>query len=435
MSKVSVIIPIYNVEDYLIRCLDTLCNQTLKDIEIICVEDRSTDNSYEILKEYSYKDKRIKLIRLDVNSGAAVARNKGLEIATGEYLGFVDPDDSIDLNYYEELYKKAKESDYDIVKTRRKTIHQDGKITESNLNNTIKDFGRYFFSYEWTTAIYKKSLVIENKINFPIECRKAQDTVFLNRVVLVSKSLALIDNVYYYYYKRDNSLNATQIPIENIQSALKSAEIQLKDLNNSEIYNSFPYEYIYLYLNRVNSVIAITLFQNDSIEAKKMCAAWLISSYQNCSDKSLYEFEFVYKTLLPLIKHKKYNKLTRLFNSYKDVNQIDQNDLKFYIKFLYLLWENRQKKIMFWGASLHLENLIKRLNIKNKNIIGVIDKNPKKYSQLIQGYKIYSSEEIKDLKPDVIIFSIRNNNKLIYKSVRDIIDNVDSSINLVNMFY
>ena len=434
MPKVSVIIPIYNVGDYLRRCLDSLCNQTLTDIEIICIEDCSTDNSYEILKEYSQKDNRIKLIKLDVNSGAAVARNKGLEISKGEYLGFVDSDDSIDLNYYEELYKKAKESDYDIVKCRRKTIHKDGKTTESNLNNIIKDFGRYFFTYEWQTAIYKRSLVVENKINFPIECRKAQDTVFLNRVVLVSKSLALIDNVYYYYYKRDNSLNATQIPIENIQSALKSAEIQLKDLNNSEIYNSFPYEYIYLYLNRVNSVIAITLFQNDSIEAKKMCAAWLISSYQNCSDKSLYEFEFVYKTLLPLIKHKKYNKLTRLFNSYKNVNQIDQNNLKFYIKFLYLLWKNRKKKIMFWGASLFLENLIKLLNIKYKNIIGVIDQNKTKQGNFIAGYKIYSLEDINDINPDIIIFSVRNNNKLMITRVIDIIKKSDLDINIINIF-
>ena len=107
MPKISVIIPVYNVEKYLPKCLDSLINQTLSDIEIICINDCSTDNSLEILEEYASKDERIKIIDLKENQGAAAARNKGLEIAKGEYLGFVDPDDYVDLNFYEELYKKG----------------------------------------------------------------------------------------------------------------------------------------------------------------------------------------------------------------------------------------------------------------------------------------------------------------------------------------
>ena len=121
MSKVSVIIPVYNVEPYLEKCLDSLINQTLKDIEIICINDCSTDNSLNILEQFKNKDERIKLINLKENKGAAAARNEGLKIAKGEYLGFVDPDDYVDLNFYEELYKKAKQDDADIVKAKRKT--------------------------------------------------------------------------------------------------------------------------------------------------------------------------------------------------------------------------------------------------------------------------------------------------------------------------
>ena len=116
MPKVSVIIPIYNTEKYLRKCLDSVCNQTLSDIEIICVNDCSTDNSLEILEEYASKDNRIKLIDFKENKGAAVARNAGIDEAKGEYIGFVDSDDFIDLDFYEKLYNKAVKSGADCVK-------------------------------------------------------------------------------------------------------------------------------------------------------------------------------------------------------------------------------------------------------------------------------------------------------------------------------
>ena len=116
MSKVSVIIPVYNTEKFLRKCLDSVCNQTLQDIEIICINDCSTDGSLEILREYAGKDNRIKLIELLENCGAAKARNIGIDIAEGEYLGFVDSDDFIDLDFYKKLYGKAKETDADAVK-------------------------------------------------------------------------------------------------------------------------------------------------------------------------------------------------------------------------------------------------------------------------------------------------------------------------------
>ena len=122
MPKISVIVAVYNVGPYLKCGMDCLLNQTLKDMEFICIDDCSTDNSLEILREYAQKDSRFKIIESEKNGGAAIARNKGLDVATGEYLGFMDPDDTIDLNYYEELYKKAKEGNFDIVKCPRKNI-------------------------------------------------------------------------------------------------------------------------------------------------------------------------------------------------------------------------------------------------------------------------------------------------------------------------
>lgn len=100
--KVSVIIPVYNVEEYLRQCLDSVINQTLKEIEIICVDDGSTDSSLEILKEYAAKDHRITVITQQ-NNGAAIARNIGLYNINANYIGFIDADDYIDLDFYEKL--------------------------------------------------------------------------------------------------------------------------------------------------------------------------------------------------------------------------------------------------------------------------------------------------------------------------------------------
>lgn len=113
--KISIIIPVYNVEKYLRECLDSCINQTLQDIEIICVDDCSTDNSYKILEEYQQKDSRIKIFRQEENKKQGAARNKGLEIATGEYVWFVDSDDYIDTKACQILYDTIKEFDVDML--------------------------------------------------------------------------------------------------------------------------------------------------------------------------------------------------------------------------------------------------------------------------------------------------------------------------------
>ncbi len=113
--KISIIIPVYNVEKYIAECLDSCINQTLKDIEIICVDDCSTDNSYTILEEYSKKDSRIKIFRQKENKKQGAARNTGLENAIGEYIWFVDSDDYIDTKACQILYDAIKEFDVDML--------------------------------------------------------------------------------------------------------------------------------------------------------------------------------------------------------------------------------------------------------------------------------------------------------------------------------
>ena len=138
MIKISVIIPVYNVEKYLRECLDSLINQSFKDFEVICIDDGSTDKSYKILEEYSQKDSRIKVLKQEHN-GAGAARNLGIEIAKGKYIQFLDSDDYFEPNMLEELYNTAEKFGADMAVCSARKVDEAGNIVESgNPHSPIK---------------------------------------------------------------------------------------------------------------------------------------------------------------------------------------------------------------------------------------------------------------------------------------------------------
>ena len=133
MVKISVVVPVYNVGVYLEKCLDSLLAQTLDDIEILCINDGSTDNSLEILQKYAQKDERIKIFDKE-NEGQGVGRNIGIKNATGEFIAFVDPDDWVELDMYEKMYAQAKKLDSQVVFCDYKKVQEwDGKATTPHI--------------------------------------------------------------------------------------------------------------------------------------------------------------------------------------------------------------------------------------------------------------------------------------------------------------
>lgn len=207
--KVSIIIPVYNSGKYLRKCLDSVCCQTLQDIEIICVNDCSSDNSLDILQEYAQFDNRIKIINFEQNKGVSAARNAGLEIAKGEYLGFVDSDDYIDLDFYEKLYHKAQDEKSDIAKAVKCEILDSGENKIVDINSGVKE-NKFNFLSEWVTAIYKNTLIQTNKIKFLVGIQCTEDIVFLVHCVLKANKVSVIDHVHYYYCRHSNSLNSKE---------------------------------------------------------------------------------------------------------------------------------------------------------------------------------------------------------------------------------
>ena len=217
--KVSIILPVYNVAPYLRQSLDSIIAQTLSDIEIICVDDGSTDESGKILDEYLEKDNRFKVIHKK-NAGTGAARNDGLKIATGECIGFVDPDDWILPNMYERLYNLLQEKDLDIVMFTPDVYNDKTKKHEGFLyfqNSNFPDFldNKIFnkddispFSYPmcvWN-KLYKKSLFDENNIDFA-EGLDFEDHKVIFKSLFTAKRIYFIrEKLYVYRHSREGSI-------------------------------------------------------------------------------------------------------------------------------------------------------------------------------------------------------------------------------------
>jgi len=220
MCKVSVIVPVYNAKDYLRRCLDSIINQTLKNIEIICIDDCSTDNSLDILNEYAKQDLRIKIIHQNTNGGESKARNTGIDYATGEYLAFVDNDDTIDDDFYEKLYNKAKIEDADIAKGEVHIYEYDSTEIYGQLNKKIESGGKFYFAYHWWTAIYRASMIKDNNINLPEGYPLGGDVLFLNEAVIAANEVVTVNDTFYNYYRREDSGDSKILPFNKIESAI-----------------------------------------------------------------------------------------------------------------------------------------------------------------------------------------------------------------------
>lgn len=227
--KVSIIIPIYNAENYLEKSIDSILNQTLKDIEIICINDCSTDNSLAILRKYAKIDNRIKIIEQKENKGAYVARNKGLELANGEYIGFVDADDYIEKETYEISYNTAKQKNSDIVVFGGKTFQVEETWADKELttpNITYEDNSIYALlknngaRLQVWNKIYRKSMLNNNMIKFR-EGKIGLDTVFNFRVFPVAKRITFIPNKFYHWRKGvKTSISNTKWEDKNIRYQL-----------------------------------------------------------------------------------------------------------------------------------------------------------------------------------------------------------------------
>lgn len=214
MPKVSVIIPVYNVEKYITQALDSVVNQTLVDIEIICVNDCTPDKSFEIVKEYASKDKRFVLLENEDNCGQGVARNKALEIAKGDYIMFLDPDDWLELDACEKAYNQIVKNNNEIVlfglykysevKDTKKVSKIIDYIEFDKTENCIdlKNINCDWLRACWTVhIIYSNKFLKENGIKYA-ELRMNEDVPFYIKSVCCANDVSILDEPLYNYRVR-----------------------------------------------------------------------------------------------------------------------------------------------------------------------------------------------------------------------------------------
>jgi|688.fasta_scaffold28251_8 glycosyltransferase involved in cell wall biosynthesis len=283
--KLTIVVPVYNTQDYLAKCLDSLIHQTFKGLEIICVNDGSTDNSLNLLNEYAANYDNIKILN-QCNMGLAAARNSGMQVAKGEYITFVDSDDFLELNAYQLIFEKPPRNNVDIIifglqvfgnsfiHLRKKDedyyhLKYDGlcKITDELILNT---------NVSVCNKIFKRNVITENQITFPLG-HHYEDYLFYWMFMLNSDYAFFIPNKLYNYYRHNNSIMA--------ETFSRTSNIAIDHL----VLNKKLYDYMV-----IKKMIPMKM---EALLRTFISSFWF--SYRNCNNNSQ---DSVLKTATELIK-------------------------------------------------------------------------------------------------------------------------------------
>lgn len=222
---ITVIIPIYNLSKYLRNCLESVINQTYKDLEIICINDGSTDDSISILKEYKEKDDRIIIIDKE-NEGVSAARNEGIEKSNGEYLFCIDGDDYIDEDFFEKFYYNAKKNDSDLV------------VLGSFWNLDKRVSKNYHSALPTCSMFIRKKILEENKfLRYPLNVQPGEDGIFSHKLLMFVYNVSFEYDTKYHYIKRVG---------QDSQRAIKEPKILLGAIKKwlellEEFYNEYNF--------------------------------------------------------------------------------------------------------------------------------------------------------------------------------------------------
>jgi len=317
-TLVSVILPVYNTSKYLKRCLDSIIKQTYTNLEIIIINDGSTDNSLNICNKYSKNDHRIKIFS-QKNKGAYIARNEGLSLATGDWLIFVDSDDWIDIDGIEGLVAMInKYPQIDMIRSYNRQVSEEISFHHNN----IEPSGRLYLMEElllnnkvggfMSSMFLKRSIVNEKNLKFSTEHKTKMDLVFTFEYVLNCKWILVYDKVFYNYYVRENSLSRS-FSYEKSIVHLKASELVY---NYSKKYkNQIIKDYVKKSLNNGLAsfyLSIIGLLNNDEIKISNKEIKHTIKEYLRKNNLRFYSLNFKNK-IFTIISYFDYRILKYLF--------------------------------------------------------------------------------------------------------------------------
>lgn len=405
---ISIIVPVYNVEKYLKKCIDSILNQTFQNFEIIFVDDGSTDNSLKILEEYKEKISKIVILH-QKNQGAGSARNAGIEVAKGKYLQFLDSDDFFERTMLEELYDHAEKYNADLTVCSSKNIDENNNIISDNnplfpiniekipfnIPFSWQDYPEEIFSMfaviPWN-KLYLRDLIIKNNIRFQ-NLTSSNDVAFshisricANKIVVFDKKLI--------NYRATRTGNIGEYRANHTIDIIEALLYVKNFLKKRKLYKKLEKGLIKAFINHIRSGISL------------------------CNEKQYNKFLDEFKILMP--------------EGLKTYNSALRKD---YITPEYLDKLIGNQKVMLWGASLFIKQVLAKETKKNPNILGIVDKNSSYWGKIFENYKIFSPDAIKKLNPDAIILTVLSNNEEIYKKLKqDLAKNYKDIKLLPNIF-
>ena len=256
-NMISVIIPVYNVEEYLHFCLNSILKQTYQNFEIICIDDASTDSSLEILEYFTQKDSRVKIIKNDYNKGPGYSRNRGLDVAQGNYISFLDADDWFSFNAFEILVKKIERDNLDFLMFKNIVYYEEPhdfgfeEYYDMEFMNTFENQVFNHWDLDKTklfvisnapwNKFYLKSFLEDNNIRFPNENLIHEDNPFFYKAITSAKRVSIIDEYLYNRRRRPGSI----MTLDN-ERLFDSIEVAYKVLDvffeNDELYDYYKKE-------------------------------------------------------------------------------------------------------------------------------------------------------------------------------------------------
>ena len=276
MPKVSIIVPIYNVEGYIEKCLETLINQTLEDIEVILVNDGSTDNSELIAKKFFEKYPG-KIVYLEKeNGGLSDARNYGIPYAKGEYIAFLDSDDYVEKNMYEEMYELAKRENSDMVQCNFYWEYPDKnkrKIADLKEYSGKKEMLVKTRVEAWNKLIRREILIRNSEIRFPKGLRY-EDVEFTYKLVPYVEKVSILNKPFIHYIQRGNSISNTQN--ERTKEIFDVLDNVIEFYKGKNLYEEYKEELEYVYVKTVfcRSLFRMVKIQEENIQSQLLDKTW-----------------------------------------------------------------------------------------------------------------------------------------------------------------
>ena len=264
----------YNAEKHIVQCLDSISNQSLRDIEIIIVDDKSTDDSAIIVENYIQKNQnssKIKLFKQEINQGPGIARNIGIQNANGEYVAFLDSDDWVENETYNTLYMEAQKHNAELCYCNAIMDFSNGEtriITNPKVTNgdfSIEEkraFLTNFVTY-CVTYLYQRNFLVQNKITFPTG-RSSEDSVFLTKCILNCSKIAALNEIFYHYVINQNSLTQSHNP-ERYKDKLKNFNLIISERDKHKIYAD---EIGYIFIKK-GIILSIINYIRDSREVNE----------------------------------------------------------------------------------------------------------------------------------------------------------------------